>query len=240
MSHIEERKEIKKKQGKVANIVLTTNIVLFILLIAFCVAYAKYTLDTVDTAISNSSYNDMFSDKLPENENSYRFGSEISDYVCNYTVPEGFDVIYSDDYAVEFVEHYDNLSEEEEQNYELYKSHYYSSFMSVRNTPYVSSNAFMKASLMNQGFDNIYDFTQDGKYYIVAWTSLNEDSDEEHAYHTAINVLCTIDTNVDCPYKEDCQHTDYLQQYVSTSDKLDNEGVTSLVTYIIGEYEVGK
>lgn len=234
-------KEVEKKQRQLNAAFNIIAVILFVVLIAYCIIVTKKTYSTVDMAVVDNTFDSsIFSDTLTQEDGSYRIKSEISDYVCDYVVPDSFDVIYNDDYAVEFVEHYGDIEEEEEESYELYKSHYYVSFMNVRNTPYVDSNDFIKAHLMNQGYDNIYDFTQDGKYYIVAWTPLNVDSDEEHAYHTAINILCLIDNNVECPYEEGCYHTDYVQQYVSTGDTLNKEGVEDLVTYIIGDYKVGK
>lgn len=237
-----QNKEAKKNhRSKVYMAVHFTALLLLIALITYCILVTSRTFSDVDTAVLSSTFDSsIFSDTLTQEEGSYRVKSEISSYVCDYVVPDDFDVTYSDDYSVEFVEHFDDIDEEEEENYELYKSHYYVSFMNVRNTPYAGSDNFIKAHLMNQGYDNIYDFTQDGKYYIVAWTPLNVDSNEEHAYHTAINVLCLIDNNVECPYEENCYHTDYVQQYISTGDTLDKEGVEDLVTYIIGDYKVGK
>lgn len=239
MSQNKEAKNSHKRKVNAA--VHFTALLLLIALITYCIVAAKKASSYVDTAVLSSTFDSsIFSDTLTQEEGSYRVKSEISSYVCDYVVPDDFDVTYSDDYSVEFVEHFDDIDEEEEENYELYKSHYYVSFMNVRNTPYAGSDNFIKAHLMNQGYDNIYDFTQDGKYYIVAWTPLNVDSNEEHAYHTAINVLCLIDNNVECPYEDDCYHTDYVQQYISTGDTLDKEGVEDLVTYIIGDYKVGK
>lgn len=234
-------KEVKKKQEQLSAALNIIALILFVAFIAYCIIVMKKAYSDVDMAVFSSEFDSsIFSDTLTQEEGSYRIKSEISDYVCDYVVPDKFDVTYNDDYSVEFVEHYDDTDEEEEETYELYKSHYYVSFMNVRNTPYAGSNDFIKAHLMNQGYDNIYDFTQDGKYYIVAWAQLNADSDEEHAYHTAVNVLCLIDKNVECPYEENCYHTDYVQQYISTGDSLDKEGVEDLVTYIIGDYKVGK
>ena len=251
----------KNNKSKAENITTIYNIisiailaVLFITLALACKSDDENTVNSVseNSSVSTETVNEDSSDYkhiktdsiIKENDEAYVFESQLSDYKCNYYLPDDMEVLYSDDINVEFVSYFpeEETSSEESEESKHYERYLYSGFTNVRNTEFVDPITYTKALMMNNGFNNVYTYdATDGNSYIVSWSNLEPDeTTTEYHHNTVVSILRILDTDVICTTEDNCTHTEFLEQYYSTADKLDKAGVEQVVDYLITQYEVGK
>lgn len=255
------KKNNKSKAEKITTIYniisLAILAVIIITLVLACKSDDENTVNSVseNSPVSKETVSEDISDYkhvttdsiIEENDEAYTFKSQLSNYKCNYHLPDDMDVLYSNDMSVEFVSYFpeeETSSEESEESEESkhYERYLYSGFTNVRNTEFVDPITYTKALMMNNGFNNVYTYdAADGNSYIVSWSNLEPDeTTTEYHHNTVVSILRILDTDVICTTENNCTHTEFLEQYYSTVDKLDKAGVEQIVDYLITHYEVGK
>lgn len=167
--------------------------------------------------------------------------SMLRDAALKCYVPEGMEVHYSDEYSIELVRPFaedvgfDFVDEEMGMTY--HDEVVYIDFNNVRNTPFVESSAYLKAQLMNTGYNNVTEVEIGDRTFIIAYSEINkldEATAKECFPKTSICCLEIVEKEASCP-EEDCTHTEVIELLIYVHELMDGDDVIEYVTGLINE-----
>ena len=193
---------------------------------------------TIDT----SNIVDLNSNRVEDSINkAYVLNSMLSDTSVECTVPEGMDVHYSDEYAVELIRPFSDDVEFdfviEESGVTYHDEVIYIDFNNIRNTPFVDSASYLKAQLMNNGYNNVIEREIGDRTFIIAYSEINRVKDEttlECFPRTSICCVEVVNKDTPCP-EEGCTHTEVLEIFMYLHDLLDEESIVEFIDTVVKE-----
>lgn len=201
-------------------------------------------LDTSDLVDLNDNHShDHEHNQEPEDyvNKAYVINSALSDISVECKVPEGMIVHYSDDYAVEFIRPFSDdvgftfVNEETGATY--HDEVIYLDFNNVRNTPFVEPESYLKAQLMNTGYNNVIEREIGDRTFIIAYSEINNVTGEaamEAFPRTSICCLEVVNKDTPCP-EEGCTHTEVLEIFMYLHDLLDEESIVEFIDGVVKE-----
>jgi hypothetical protein len=174
-------------------------------------------------------------------DGTYIVESMLREAALKCYLPEGMEVHYSDEYSIEFVRPFaEDVSFEfvdEEMGVTYHDEVVYVDFNNVRNTPFVESRDYLKAQLMNTGYNNVTEFEIGDRSFIIAYSEINkldEATAKECFPKTSICCLEIVENEASCP-EEDCTHTEVIELLMYVHDLMDGDDVIEYVTGLINE-----
>ena len=199
-------------------------------------------LDTSNIVDLNDTHDhDHDHGTVNESNGAYVIKSMLSDISVECKVPAGMSVHYSDDYAVEFIRPFsedvgfDFVNEETGATY--HDEVIYIDFNNVRNTPFVDSASYLKAQLMNTGYNNVIEREIGDRTFIIAYSEINNVNDEntmEAFPRTSICCVEIVNKDAPCP-EEGCTHTEVLEVFMYLHDLLDEEAIVEFIDGVVSE-----
>lgn len=201
------------------------------------------TLDTSDiTDISKDDDNYELNGEVLE-DGTHIVESMIAERSFKLRVPEGMEVHYSDTHSIELVRPFNDDVKfdyvDEEMGMTYHDEIVYADFNNIRNTPFVDSKNYLKAQLMNTGYNKVTETEIMGRNFIIAFSEINsvdsKDTGLECFPKTSICCLEVVDENTQCSGEEDCTHTEVIELLMYVHDSMVEDDVIAFVTKLINE-----